>query len=204
MFVKSQQRPNEKQPEYKVFYRQINCNKKLFMLNLFLIDPKQIIQMLVKFIQQIRVTDIRLEEKQQKILFNCGQYELLRLFSNALHEVLIITTPGVCRSLLLKLFQAEVFKLPLSLDSSSTNLSEDELREVFEKPVTIERLNISKCKIADKGLRILSISERTNRLKSLNLSNLQITDKSLSEFIFSKAIENLQELCLSFCKNLSS
>ena len=35
---------------------------------------------------------------------------------------------------------------------------DDELRDIFEKPVKIETFNVSKCRITDKGLRILSIN----------------------------------------------
>ena len=132
---------------------------------------------------------------------------MIKLFTKEKQVIEILTGINHARALLFKLLESEVVGkqgLGLELDLSNTKFCDDELREIFDKQVRVEILDISKCKIADKGLRILSINEGARHLRSLNMSYLDISDKALLEFIFSKAVEGLEELFLNFCKNLSS
>ena len=93
------------------------------------------------------------------MLYNFSQYEILKLYTVHNKEIEIVTGINHARTLLIKLLESEILcRSTLSIDLSDTGLTDDELRDIFDKPARIETLNISRCKIGDKGLRILSIS----------------------------------------------
>ena len=109
----------------------------MLVLNVFLIDAKQIVNNLVRFFSDLTVTEVSIHENVQRVLYNCGEFDLISLTARNGTAVEVVTALGQARPLLLKLFETEVFQVPLSVNLQNSKFNEDELRELLEKPVTV-------------------------------------------------------------------
>lgn len=65
--------------EYKVYYKQFNSDRKLIVLNVFLIDAKQIVCNLVRFFSELTITEVEIHENVQRVLYNCGEFDIISL-----------------------------------------------------------------------------------------------------------------------------